>query len=65
MSLRLWRHSSAAAHAPDTLLAERGVREGVPSNVIGLLFHAAEHAARHAGQALTTAACQGGETKDE
>ena len=41
---------------PDTLLAERGVgREGVPSNVIGLLFHAAEHAARHAGQALTTA----------
>ena len=41
---------------PDTLLAERGVgRGGVPSNVIGLLFHAAEHAARHAGQALTTA----------
>jgi len=41
---------------PDTLLDERGVgRQGVPSNVIGLLFHAAEHAARHAGQALTTA----------
>ena len=41
---------------PDTLLDERGVgRLGVPSNVIGLLFHAAEHAARHAGQALTTA----------
>jgi len=44
-------------HTPaDTLLDERGVgRQGVPSNVIGLLFHAAEHAARHAGQALTTA----------
>ena len=40
----------------DTLLDVRGVgRQGVPSNVIGLLFHAAEHAARHAGQALTTA----------
>jgi uncharacterized damage-inducible protein DinB len=40
----------------DTLLDERGVgRQGLPSNVIGLLFHAAEHAARHAGQALTTA----------
>jgi uncharacterized damage-inducible protein DinB len=41
----------------DTLLDVRGVgRQGVPSTVIGLLFHAAEHAARHAGQAITTAA---------
>jgi len=42
--------------ASDTLLDARGVgRQEVPSTVIGLLFHAAEHAARHAGQALTTA----------
>src|SRR5262245_15841753 len=41
---------------PDTLLDVRGVgRQGMPSTVIGLLFHAAEHAARHAGQAITTA----------
>ena len=41
---------------PDTLLAPRGVgRQQLPSNVLGLLFHAAEHAARHAGQAVTTA----------
>jgi hypothetical protein len=40
----------------DILLEERRVgRKELPSNVLGLLFHAAEHAARHAGQALTTA----------
>ena len=54
---------------PDRLLDERGVgRQGVPSNVIGLLFHAAEHAARHAGQALTTAMLvkdEGRRTNDE
>lgn len=39
-----------------TLLEERKVgRAGLPSTTIGLLFHAAEHATRHAGQALTTA----------
>jgi hypothetical protein len=39
-----------------TLLDARGVgRQQLPSNVIGLLFHGAEHAARHAGQAITTA----------
>jgi uncharacterized damage-inducible protein DinB len=38
-----------------TLLEPRRVgRRGLPSTVGGLLFHAAEHAARHAGQALTT-----------
>lgn len=38
------------------LLEPRGVgRQQLPSNVIGLLFHAAEHATRHAGQAITTA----------
>ena len=40
----------------DALLDERKVgRAGLPSNVIGLLFHAAEHATRHVGQAITTA----------
>jgi hypothetical protein len=40
----------------DTLLEARQVgRAGLPSTTIGLLFHAAEHAARHAGQAVTTA----------
>ena len=39
-----------------SLLEERKVgRAGLPSNVIGLLFHAAEHATRHVGQAITTA----------
>ena len=38
------------------LLEPRGVgRQQLPSTVMGLLFHAAEHAARHAGQAITTA----------
>jgi hypothetical protein len=40
----------------ETLLDERRVgRQGLPSNVLGLLFHAAEHTARHAGQIITTA----------
>jgi len=30
-------------------------REKLPSNVFGLLFHIAEHAARHVGQFVTTA----------
>ena len=39
-----------------SLLDERKVgRAGLPSNVIGLLFHAAEHCTRHVGQAITTA----------
>jgi hypothetical protein len=38
------------------LPTERRVgRAGLPSTVGGLLFHAAEHSTRHAGQALTTA----------
>lgn len=42
--------------ARDTLLEERKVgRAGLPSNVLGLLVHAAEHATRHVGQAITTA----------
>ena len=40
----------------DSLLTERKVgRAGLPSTTLGLLFHIAEHATRHAGQALTTA----------
>jgi uncharacterized damage-inducible protein DinB len=40
----------------ERLLEPRGVgRAQLPSNVLGLLFHAAEHAQRHAGQAVTTA----------
>jgi uncharacterized damage-inducible protein DinB len=38
-----------------TLMDERHVgRARLPSTVIGLLFHAAEHTQRHVGQALTT-----------
>jgi hypothetical protein len=40
---------------PVTLIDERLVGRGrVPSTVIGLLFHAAEHTQRHVGQAMTT-----------
>lgn len=39
-----------------TLLDERRVgRAGLPSTVLGLLFHAAEHTTRHCGQLITTA----------
>lgn len=44
------------ATAPSTLLEPRLVgRKRLPSNVLGLLYHAAEHATRHAGQIVTTA----------
>jgi hypothetical protein len=40
----------------DSLLDERKLgRAGLPTNVLGLLFHAAEHCTRHVGQAITTA----------
>jgi hypothetical protein len=43
------------------LLTERRVgRAGLPSTTLGLLFHAAEHSTRHAGQAITTAKILGG-----
>lgn len=39
-----------------TLLEARGVgRLQLPSTVLGLLFHAAEHTSRHVGQIITTA----------
>jgi uncharacterized damage-inducible protein DinB len=45
------------------LLTERRVgRAGLPSNTLGLLFHAAEHSTRHAGQAVTTAKILAGST---
>ncbi len=40
----------------ETLLDDRKLgRAALPTTVIGLLFHAAEHATRHIGQAITTA----------
>lgn len=49
----------------DTLLAPRKVgRAGLPSTVIGLLVHVAEHTTRHVGQALTTAAILRGRPAD-
>lgn len=40
----------------ESVLDERKVgRAGLPSNVLGLLFHAAEHSTRHSGQFITTA----------
>ncbi|MGB3544344.1 MAG: hypothetical protein WBA11_15605, partial [Rubrivirga sp.] len=41
--------------APDSLTEPRGVgRRQIPSTVIGLLVHAAEHTTRHIGQLLVT-----------
>lgn len=40
----------------DELLALRKVgRAGLPSTTLGLIFHAAEHCTRHAGQSISTA----------
>jgi uncharacterized damage-inducible protein DinB len=45
-----------AATPPETLADPRPVgRARLPSTVLGLLFHAAEHASRHAGQMATLA----------
>lgn len=42
--------------APESLFEERSVgRAQLPSSVFGLLFHIAEHTARHVGQIVTTA----------
>ena len=43
---------------PDTLTEQRFLgRKRIPTTLIGLLFHAAEHAQRHVGQLLVTARC--------
>jgi len=48
-----------------TLLDARGVgRHELPSTVIGLLFHAAEHTQRHVGQLVTTAKILAGGTTE-
>ena len=39
----------------DLLIDRKLGRAQLPTNVLGLLFHAAEHVTRHAGQAVTTA----------
>jgi uncharacterized damage-inducible protein DinB len=47
--------SSLKAMSEDQLLTPRAVgRAQLPSNVLGLLFHAAEHAQRHTGQVIAT-----------
>jgi uncharacterized damage-inducible protein DinB len=44
------------ATPPSSLRDARAVgRAGLPTNVLGLIFHAAEHSQRHAGQVVTTA----------
>ncbi len=41
--------------APASILDARAVgRAGLPTTVLGLIFHAAEHSQRHAGQIVTT-----------
>jgi len=39
----------------DLVLARSVGRAALPSTVLGLLFHSAEHAHRHTGQLVTTA----------
>jgi hypothetical protein len=47
------------ATRPETLSETRLVgRQRLPSTVLGLLFHAAEHTQRHIGQMLVTARVQ-------
>jgi len=49
----LWFYKMAA---PEALFEDRFVgRKRLPTNVFGLLFHIAEHTARHVGQVITTA----------
>jgi uncharacterized damage-inducible protein DinB len=49
-------HAQLRATKESDLLEPRLVgRAKLPSNVIGLLVHAAEHTARHVGQIVTTA----------
>jgi uncharacterized damage-inducible protein DinB len=47
---------SQLSSTPDTVLSEARVvgRVKLPSTVLGLLYHAGEHAARHTGQIVTT-----------
>jgi uncharacterized damage-inducible protein DinB len=48
------------ATSADGLTAPRTIgRAALPTTVLGLLFHAAEHATRHAGQAITSRILRG------
>lgn len=67
-----WRATVDAALAylatvpESSLLDARGVgRAQLPSTVLGLIFHTAEHAARHTGQIVTTAKIVRGEAAHE
>ena len=60
--LAAWRETvdgalrQIASTRESALLEPRGVGRGnLPSTVLGLIVHAAEHAQRHAGQIITTA----------
>lgn len=44
-----------ATREADLLMTREVGRAKLPSSVLGLLFHAAEHTARHVGQVMTTA----------
>ena len=49
-----------------TLLDRRGIgRKQIPTNVLGLLFHAAEHTQRHLGQLIVTARILSDEIRSE
>jgi uncharacterized damage-inducible protein DinB len=70
--LMVWRATLAraleqlASTSEASLLQARMVgRAQLPSTVLGLLFHAAEHAQRHAGQITTTARIVRGDTPRE
>ena len=61
-TLEAWRTGVARAMAQLRATSESDLakpiaigRAQLPSTVIGAIFHAAEHAARHAGQVVTTA----------
>ena len=43
------------AKREDLLVPRKVGRAGLPSTTLGLIFHAAEHCTRHAGQAISTA----------
>jgi uncharacterized damage-inducible protein DinB len=50
---------------PETLLEARAVgRQQLPTTVLGLLFHAAEHTTRHVGQLITTLKIVSGRTDE-
>lgn len=53
-----------ATPEPTLLEARKVGRGGLPSTVIGLLVHVAEHTTRHVGQAITTAAILRGQAAE-